>query len=211
MSDDLQHCASCQEEYVAGVSACVECGGPLQAGPLERRGRGRQRTGSEQTAAADAAPPTRLLAQLPGLQAHHTARALLREGIRCRAECVGHVKLYLPDQPPIEALAVTQPVSLYVDDRNFETAQQILEAPVDEDAIGDQWAENDIEATEEEEVDDATIALPMASSPAPAGAAETVLGDDPPDDDAPAAESTTLRTVVLIVLAGIVLLFLFGR
>jgi hypothetical protein len=213
MTDDLQHCPACQEEYVAGVAACVECGGALQPGPLERRPtRGRARSSPGAASAADPAPPPdRLLVQLPGLQAHHMARALLREGIRCRAECAGGAKLYLPDQPPVEPLAVTLPVSLYVDDDHYDAAQEILEAPLDEDTIGDQWAESEIEATAEEGDDDESIALPMAPSPPPAGAAETVLGDDPPDDDAPAAESTTLRTVVLIVLAAIVLLFVFGR
>src|SRR5690242_21700231 len=119
MASELQHCPACDEEYVAGVATCVECGGPLQPGPLARLEQ-RARTLTRADASADAGGgtprPMRLLAEIPGLQADHAVRALLLEGIACRVECQGVGKTYEPDQPPAEPFAITLPVSIYVTD-----------------------------------------------------------------------------------------------
>jgi len=200
MANGLQHCAACREEYVAGVAACVECGAPLQPGPLDRSPQAARRVAETGTAAM----PDRLLAELPGAAADQAVRALLLEGIACGAVCDGIEKVYLPDKPPTEPFAVSLPVSLYVADAQYEQAQEILASCQQEDVIGDQWS-----SAAEEAVDE----------PVPAGDAEEEPADDAAalraEEDgqlaAPMAESTTLRTVVLVILIGIFLLFLFGR
>ena len=230
---DLQHCAACREEYVAGVAACVECGQPLQAGPLPRgsspaRGVVARRDdaagGDDDAAPARSDPPLdRLLAELPGLQADQTVRALLLEGIACRVECEGIRKVYRAGQPPTEAFAVTLPVSIYVGDATYESAQEIAQSLAQEDVIGDQWsatpaedepaadaidAEADVDAETEADVDAAD-----ESSAASKFAYDHFAGapDSQPPLSGPVAEGTALRTVVLIVLAGIALLVLFAR
>jgi hypothetical protein len=207
---DLQHCAACEEEYVAGVAACVECGKPLQAGPLPR---GAASAPPAAPGARADVPLDRVLAEVPGLQADQIVRALLLEEIACRVQCQGVVKVYRPGQPPSEAFAITLPVTVYVDDATYESAQEIVHSLAQEDVIGDQWSAappegeaNILEADAEQE----PPAEPSAASKfeydhfADAADSEGGLSE-------PIAESTSLRTVVLIVLAGVVLLFLFAR
>src|SRR6185503_4732629 len=100
MATEPQHCPTCQTEYVAGIAACADCGGPLTPGPLGRY------TGAtsaaQQTAASGAAPSgafDAVLAQLPGIQADRAVRALLLEEIPCFVECQGMTKTYLPGAP----------------------------------------------------------------------------------------------------------------
>ena len=202
MSTELQHCPACQEEYVAGVAACVECGGALAAGPLDRSA-ARKRGAADGAIAAGAPRPDRLLAELPGSEADLTARALLRENITCRVECQGTEKLYTPDRPPDQPFAVTLPVTMYVSEAQFEAAQDILTSLQHEDVIGEQWSESEdaVDDGEEHEV----------------AASVDTHGDRAPEMDAdasgeqPVPETTSFRTIMLIVLACIVLLFLFGR
>lgn len=210
--NDLQHCAACAEEYVAGVAACVECGQPLQAGPLPRG------AATATVAAPDAGANTtldRLLAELPGLQADQMVRALLLEEIPCRVECQGVAKVYRPGQPPSEPFAVTLPVIVYVDDAQYESAQEILQSLAHEDVIGNQWS---AAPDQTEDAADRLDADPQQDTPVEPRAAVTFEDDhfaDAPHAEealsAPTAESTSLRTVVLIVLAGVLLLFLFAR
>ena len=134
---DLQHCAPCQQEYIAGVAACVECGKPLQAGPLPRGDA--PATPAAPVASSDA-PLDRLLAELPGLQADQMVRALLIEEITCRVECQGVAKVYRPGHPPSEPFAVTLPVVVYVGDAQYDSAQEIVQSLAQEDVIGDQWS-----------------------------------------------------------------------
>jgi hypothetical protein len=203
MASELQHCPACDEEYVAGVATCVECGGPLQPGPLERleqRARALTRPGAPTDSGA--AQPTRLLAEIPGLQADHAVRALLLEGITCRVECQGVGKTYAPDQPPAEPFAVTLPVSIYVTDAQFDAADEVLNSFEPGDVIGDQWSAAETEAEPLAEAE---------SSLEPVADREPLQPSEPLTDAEPAPESTSLRTVVLIVLVAVVLLFLFGR
>lgn len=199
MSDGLQHCPACDEEYVAGIATCVECGGPLQPGPLERLAqRGRMRRGT--APAAPRASLTRLLAKIPGLQADHAVRALLLEGIACRVDCQGVARTYEPGQPPAEPFAVTLPVSIYVDEAQLDAAQDVLTSLESHDLIGEQWNDENADASVEADA----LAEPV-------GDREPAQASEPFPDAEPPAESTSLRTVVLIVVAALVLLFLFGR
>lgn len=211
MTSTLQHCAACNEEYVAGVAACVECGQPLQAGPLPR-GAMPATTAATESAAA---PLDRLLTELPGLQADQMVRALLLEEIACRVECQGVEKIYRPGQPLSEAFAVTLPVTVYVGDAQHDSAHEILQSLAQEDVIGDQWsvapAETDSEAdTLGAEAEQDTPVEPSAVSKFEHDHYANVPDAEPALSE-PIAESTSLRTVVLIVLAGLVLLFLFAR
>jgi hypothetical protein len=205
MAGELQHCPTCDEEYVAGVATCVECGGPLQPGPLERleqRARTLTRPGKSVDAAGGAPRPMRLLAEIPGLQADHAVRALLLEGIACRVETQGVGRTYEPDQPPAEPFAVTLPVSIYVSDAQFDAADEVLNSFEPGDVIGDQWSDAGGE--------DASLAEADASLE-PVGDREPTQPSEPLSDSEPSPEGTSLRTVVLIVVVAIVLLFIFGR
>jgi hypothetical protein len=201
MTDGLQHCPACDEEYVASVTACVECGGPLQPGPLERLERRARDVGAGAGRGETAAStPSRLLTRIAGLQADHAVRALLLEGIACRVDCQGLARTYQPGQPPAEPFAVTLPVSIYVDEAQLDAAQDVLSSFEAGDLIGDQWSDEPAEPAGDIE----TFAEPIADRE-PAEPVEAI-----PDVE-PVSESTSLRTVVLIVVAAIVLLFLFGR
>ena len=203
MSGELQHCPTCDEEYVAGIATCVDCGGPLQPGPLERlEQRARARTRPAAHADTGAAAPTRLLAEIPGLQADHAVRALLLEGIACRVEAQGVSRTYEPGEPPAEPFAVTLPVKIYVPEAQHTAAEDVLNSFDTGDLIGDQWSDEGAEAAP---LDDADAAPEVVADREPAEPVEA-LGDGEP-----AAESTSLRTVVLIVAVALVLLFLFGR
>jgi hypothetical protein len=200
MANGLQHCAACREEYVAGVAACVECGAPLQPGPLDRSAPAARGPRVDEPTAS--ALPDRLLAKLPGAEADQVVRTLLREGIACGVSCDGIERVYAPDKPPMEPFAVSLPVSLFVNAAQYEQAQEILASCEQEDVIGDQW-----ESAPPDEASEMVIAP----------AEEVVADPDPlPTDDGtatgePVPESTTLRTAILIVLIGIFLYFMFGR
>ena len=202
MSNELQHCPACQEEYVAGVAACVECGGALEPGPLDRSG-GRKR-GAGGATATGAPRPDRLLAELPGLDADLTARALLRENISCRVECQGAEKVYTPDRPPEQPFAVSLPVTLYVSETQLEAAQDILASLQHEDVIGEQWSEGESEEAGDRDTDD-EVDVPVRLHD------DDATEPDPESSGEPAPESTSFRTIILIVLAVVVLLFVFGR
>jgi hypothetical protein len=212
MASDLQHCPACDEEYVAGVAACVECGGALQPGPLPRlergRGGGGARPADDGDDSASAAQPSRLLGEMPGLQADHLVRALLREEIACVVECRGVKKIYAPDQPPGEPFAVTLPVRVYVPEAHHEAAQDILASLDADDVIGDQWSDVATDAAAEANLE--LTRLPTADVAESAPEDDESAADEP-NLEAPVPESTSLRAVALIVIAAIVLLFLFGR
>jgi len=198
---ELQHCPDCQEEYVAGVTACVECGGALHPGPLERLARRARRSEAAPAEHEDEAEQSySLLERMPGAQADQAVRALLLENIGCRVECAGIVKTYAPDAPPSEPFAVTLPVSVYVSEAQHATAQEILASLQSGDVIGDQWST--VEAEPETNPDEGEPPPSESADDTPAVAQVTAE---------PGAESTSMRTVLLIVLAAIVLLFLFAR
>jgi len=199
MASELQHCPTCEEEYVAGVAACVECGGPLTAGPLEYFA-ARERGGSDAPPAVSAVGrPDQLLAELPGLQAHHAVRALLLEDITCALKCQGVEKVYVPGQPPAEPFAVTLLVRLYVSQAQLEAAQEIIASFGHEDVIGEQWS--DVEADDAGSEVEAEVDAASASQP---DDLVTTAGE-------PASESTSWRVITLVVLAAVVLFLLFGR
>jgi hypothetical protein len=201
MSSTLQHCPDCEEEYVAGVTSCVECGGPLQAGPLERfENRVAGPATSDLDGGVSASSLDRLLVELPGLQADHAVRALLAEDIAVRVVCRGSVKVYAPGQQPAEPFAVTLPVSVYVAAHHVAAAQEIIASFQEGDVIGDQWSAVEPGTAERDE------ASTVESDAVPVDA-----DDDAASAVAPSSESTSLRTVVLLVVAGIILLFVFGR
>lgn len=199
MADELQHCEGCQEEYVAGVAACVECGGTLQAGPLPRAGR--SRAGVAASAAAGASDLDRLLVELPGLQADLAVRALLLEDIPVRVVCQKNSKVYAAGEKPTEPFAVTLPVSVFVSAAQLDMAQEILDSMQRDDVIGDQWSD------------------PQSDTEGNPIAVESDAASEEPEDDiadeargaAPRSESTSLRAVVILVVAGLILLFMFGR
>lgn len=211
MTSDLQHCTACQEEYIAGVAACVECGGPLEPGPLERSPSARQRDAAP--AADGMARAERLVAELPGLQADHAVRALLLEEIPCRTECQGVQKSYLPGRPPDAPLAMTLPVKIYVAEAQLEPAQEVITSLTEhDDLIGEQWseveAEDEADDTNNDTDDEPALGTRLeGGASAPPSQDAAVIGED----QEPAPESTTFRTIMLIVLAGIVMLFLFAR
>ena len=200
MANGLQHCAACREEYVAGVAACVECGAPLQPGPLDRSAPSTRGPRLDEPTAA--AAPDRLLAKLPGAEADQIVRTLLREGIACGVSCDGIERVYAPDKPPMEPFAVSLPVSLFVTAAQYEQAQEILACCQQEDVIGDQWES----ATADEESE-----MVMAPDEEIVADAEPLPADDGTATGEPVPESTTLRTAILIVLIGIFLYFMFGR
>lgn len=180
-----QHCPSCETEYVAGIAACADCGGPLSPGPLEHLAR------APDPAAASGAPAAAfdtILATLPGLQAHHAAQALLMEKVPCSLECQGLTKTYI-DSPPAEPLAVTLPVVVRVRAADVDSAQEIVASIDADDLIGEQWSDG-----EDEE-------RPPAGAAAASGEADTALQ--------PEGRSMTSAIVVVVVVA--VLLFVFGR
>ena len=200
MANGLQHCAACREEYVAGVAACVECGAPLQPGPLDRSTPAARGPRVDEPTAS--ALPDRLLAKLPGAEADQIVRTLLREGIACGVSCDGIERVYAPDKPPMEPFAVSLPVSLFVTAAQYEQAQEILASCQQEDVIGDQWES----ATADEESE-----MVMAPDEEIVADAEPLPADDGTATGEPVPESTTLRTAILIVLIGVFLYFMFGR
>ena len=200
MANGLQHCAACREEYVAGVAACVECGAPLQPGPLDRSAPAARGPRVDEPTAS--ALPDRLLAKLPGAEADQVVRTLLREGIACGVSCDGIERVYAPDKPPMEPFAVSLPVSLFVTAAQYEQAQEILASCQQEDVIGDQWES----ATADEESE-----MVMAPDEEIVADAEPLPADDGTATGEPVPESTTLRTAILIVLIGVFLYFMFGR
>ena len=188
-----QHCPSCETEYVAGIAACADCGGPLSPGPLEHMAAAPPpESPGVPTAAFDA-----VLATLPGLQAHHAVQALLLEKVPVVLECQGIVKTYQPGSPPNEPLAVTLPVTMRVRADDLEGAREILDSMAAEDLIGEQWSEGDsVEA--DEPGDD-----PQAVEAREGGAAPTGAPIQP--------EGRSMTSAIVVVVIVVVLLFLFGR
>jgi len=198
MSDALQHCPACDEEYVAGVATCVECGGALQPGPLPRLQARHERRAAATTPVATGTAD-HMLAELPGQQADQIIRLLLLEGIPCRVVCQGIEKRYLPGQPPAEPLAMTLPVAIFVPNEQREAAEDIVGSLEHEDVIGEQWDSEPATAPESERDEDAESyeALPMV--------------DDAPIPAAPQPTGTSVRTLLIIAAIGLVLIFLLAR
>jgi len=196
MSAGFQHCPACDEEYVAGIVACVDCGAPLHPGPLPRlEGRAAAAGGADD----DEAPlppgaPDALLVELPGRQAHEAVLALLQEGIICAVECDGAHKLYLPQQRPHEPFAVSRPVSVFVATAHLEAAGEVLASLQSEDLIGAQWADTPPPEDGLDMADDDAAAAAAAEAPAPL------------------APTRTSMNIVWVVLLGLALLvYLLAR
>lgn len=214
MSRDFQHCPDCQQEYVAGVTACVDCGKALQPGPLPRFEGGGARRASGSPAPAAAAPAADaasdvFVVELPGIEAHEAVQALLMEKISCRASCKGMEKRYSEASPPQGPLATSLPVSIFVAAQHREAAEEIIASIRGGDLIGEQWSD----APHPDDVDHAADPFePLPVEPGPSL-------DDPPaagrefDDAGPVAESTSGRTMLILVVVAVVvaLLFALGR
>jgi hypothetical protein len=138
----------------------------------------------------------RLLARLPGAQADVVVKALNLEGIPCLLECQGIRRLCLPDREPGEPLAVTLPVSIYVQVERMQEAQDILDSS-SADVIGEQWAEEPQAAEVEETVE--------------AEAAPAHEETRSPDLPALHSEGTTWRVIAIIAVGLFLLLMWFSR
>lgn len=203
MANEPQHCPNCQTEYVAGIAACADCGGPLAPGPLERYAARPARGAATAPPAAGAAVPATgagfdaILAQLPGLQADHAVKALLLEEIPCFVECQGLTKTYQPGSPPTEPFAVTLPVTVRVRASDLDSAREIVASLNEDDLIGEQWSDEELaEAIE--------AGAPPAGVPFDDGGTAPHAG-------APEAQGTSMVTAAVILAIVVALLFLFGR
>lgn len=202
MTSDPQHCPTCQSEYVAGIAACADCGGPLVPGPLQRYA-APPPDATSGAMPASAAAFDAVLAQLPGLQADHAVKALLLEDIPCFVECEGLTKTYQPGSPPTEPFAVTLPVTVTVRHADLDSAREILASLDSDDLIGEQWSDEELAEAAESEA---------ALAARPVGAGEHVrAGDEDPEAGAPQAQGTSMTTAIVILAVAVGLLFLFGR
>jgi hypothetical protein len=199
----LQHCATCQTEYIATATACAECGEVLQPGPLPRY----EGYADQAPASDDAAPlapteaPTRALGVLPGEQAERLARALTNEGIVCLLECEGFQRLRLPGDPVPEPIAVTLPVQISIPPSRFDDAQGLLALLEQEDVIGRQWEDATARTPDDDEAPDTSEDPTPATGSKSTAAAIPLIGAQP--------ESTTWRFIlVLLLVAGLAWLFL---
>lgn len=202
MATDPQHCPSCQTEYVAGIAACADCGGPLTPGPLGRYAgeAAAARPATAGTAAASGACDA-VLTRLPGAQADHAVRALLLEEIPCSVECEGLTRTYQPGSPPTEPFAVTLPVTVHVRHGDLGTARDVIASLDSEDLIGEQWSDEEI----------AAAAAAAAPADVPFDDGEPPPAADDPHAGAPEPQRTSMVSAVLIVVVVLGLLFLFGR
>jgi len=191
MSAGFQHCPACDEEYVAGIVACVDCGAPLPR--LEGRAAAAGGADDDEAPLPPGAPDA-LLVELPGRQAHEAVLALLQEGIICAVECDGAHKLYLPQQRPHEPFAVSRPVSVFVATAHLEAAGEVLASLQSEDLIGAQWADTPPPEDGLDMADDDAAAAAAAEAPAPL------------------APTRTSMNIVWVVLLGLALLvYLLAR
>jgi hypothetical protein len=216
MSRDFQHCPDCQQEYVAGIATCVDCGKPLQPGPLARFEAGGTRPAAVPTAATGATTAAAgggesdvFVVELPGVEAHEAVQALLMEKINCRAACKGMEKRYSEASPPQGPLATSLPVSIFVAAQHVEAAEEIIASIRGGDLIGEQWSD----APHPDEVDAAAAEFePLPVEPGPSL-------DDPPatmrdiEDAGPVAESTGGRAIVIVIVVAVIigLMFALGR
>ena len=167
MASDLQHCSACREEYVAGVAACVECGGPLQPGPLDRlaeRAAHGQRHGSGGRRRRRRCDRIAASSSCPACKPTTRCARFLLEGITCGVECEGVTQVYAPGQPPAQPFAVTLPVTVYVADAQYEAAQEILASLQHDDMIGDQWSDASLEVEGGAVVEDDATAEPAVDA-----------------------------------------------
>jgi len=203
MATEPQHCPTCQTEYIAGIAACADCGGPLSPGPLGRY-TGEGAAPSKPAAATSTGAFDAVLAQLPGIQADRAVRALLLEEIACFVECQGLTKTYKPGTPPTEPFAVTLPVTVHVRHADLETARDVIASLDSEDLIGEQWSDEEIaEAAEAAGVPPEEIDLPDV---------EPQIGQmEDPDAGAPQAQGSSMIVVVVVAILVIGLLLVLGR
>ena len=203
MATEPQHCPTCQTEYIAGIAACADCGGPLSPGPLGRY-TGAGAAPSQPAAATSTGAFDAVLAQLPGIQADRAVRALLLEEIACFVECQGLTKTYKPGTPPTEPFAVTLPVTVHVRHADLETARDVIASLDSEDLIGEQWSDEEIaEAAEAAGVPPEEVDMPDV---------EPQIGQmEDPDAGAPQAQGSSMIVVVVVAILVIGLLLVLGR
>jgi len=147
MVSETLHCGECRTEFVGGITACSDCGGPLQSGELPPHGP--ESLADSVAAAMPAAdtegeapePPDTLVATLPGEDAELVAKAMTMERITSLLECEGSQELRGPHEPPKPALARRRPVSIYVAHSRVDEARAIIESMTGTDLIGEQWRE----------------------------------------------------------------------
>lgn len=139
MSEQTSHCPVCRTEFVAGISACSDCGRPLLPGELPPRDRNpapSQIVGGPEVVVE---PPDTLILSIPGEQAELVAKALAVEGIPSLLACDGIEQLRGPHEPPKAPLARRKAVDIYVPESQVDIAREIAESMLDSDLIGDQW------------------------------------------------------------------------
>jgi len=216
MAPDYQHCPDCEQEYVAGIAACVDCGKPLSPGPLARYAGGGPALAAPAAgggaASAASGPVDALLAELPGTEAHEAVVALLMERIPSRAECNGIEKSYTLDQAsPSVPFAGSLPVRLYVAAEHRDAALEVIHSINQGDLIGEQW--NDSPHPDVAEIDAEYEALPVEATAEPAHAEPPRFADDAAETSLPPPPETRVSPLAMAAVAVIVvaLLYYFGR
>ncbi len=202
MISNVQHCPKCVTEFVAGVRACSDCGGPLSSGPLPDPADEEAQPSEADDLAALGDPPDTLYATLPGQQADYVAQALATAGIASLLECDGIQQLNGPGIEHKGPLAVSFPVSVYVPGAQLQPVREIVQSITRAGEIVNPW----------------TVAVDPTDLEALV-AGETGLDADDAEDrsspsdqplSAPQPEGTTTRLLLLLAL-GVVLLLLMLR
>jgi len=197
---DVTHCPNCRTEFVAGIAACSDCGGPLKSGELPR---GRERLVDEDPLPTDAVPgaeyvpepPDTLLGTFPGEHAELIAKSMALEGLASLLECDGVEQLRGPHEPPKAPLARKKPVHVYVAQARLADAQEIADSLAEADFIGDQWQDESAGEIDAEDDDDRTLDEAVYLRPAAEGV--------------PSPEGTSIYLLVFAVITAIVAVFVF--
>ncbi|MBI1818121.1 MAG: hypothetical protein HYR72_24335 [Deltaproteobacteria bacterium] len=187
LDSGVQHCPACRSEFIAGVAACTDCGGPLELGALPDLA---AVTAGKSPIVYDS--PDTLLTTLPGVRADLVVRALVMEGIACLLECEGQTKLCGPTDVSQGPFAVTLPVAIYVSGSRMEEAVAVVQSLDRADLVGVEWSEGD----------------PVGLSAEFEGEAERDAANDDESQlqyAGPLAEDTTHRLIVLLAIVAAVL------
>lgn len=189
------HCPACATEFVAGVTRCSDCGGPLTPGDLPASAPSARKAASVSLPpAAEAAGLTELpdqpLCTVPGEQAETIARALTFEGITSLLVCDGLQRLRGPGQESTGPMANRRPVEIYVSAADLEEAEAIVASLEGGDLIGEQWL------SEAEDEDDVASASPVIPKPA---AVEPASEPELPAPTKPSSSGGVLLVIVVLL------------